>query len=215
VKRTNVELILGLFLVLGGAIVLLQNLNVIPTSGVFWGFAFLFAGLVFLYVYLANRLHWWALIPGFTLLGIGGTIVLSEFAPAVGSIAGGALVLGGISLGFWVIYLTDVDRWWAVIPGGVMLTLAIVTLTDVASPGFDGGAVFFLGLGATFALLWLLPARERKMTWALIPAVVLLAMGLLLSAAATSLVNYVVPGIFILLGAFFLLRTFASRPQKE
>jgi hypothetical protein len=215
VKRSTVELILGLFLLAGGAIVLLQNLNVIRTSGLFWGFVFLFAGLVFLYVYLANRPHWWALIPGFTLLGIGGTITLAELAPAVGEIAGGALVLGGISLGFWAIYLTDIDRWWAVIPGGVMLTLAIVTLTDVFGGGFDGGSVFFLGLGATFLLLSLVPTRERRMTWALIPAAVLLAMGLLLSAAAASLLNYIVPGFFILIGAFFLLRTLVSRPQSE
>lgn len=214
-KRSSAELILGLFLVVGGAIVLLQNMNVLPTSDLFWGFAFLFAGLVFLYVYLANRAHWWALIPGFTLLGIGGTIVLTALAPAVADIAGGALVLGGISLGFWAIYLTDIERWWAVIPGGVMLTLAIVTLTDVAGVAFDGGGVFFLGLGATFLLLWLLPTRERKMTWALIPAVVLLVMGLLLSAASASLINYAIPGLFILIGIFFLLRTFTSRPQAE
>jgi hypothetical protein len=215
VKRSSVELILGIFLVAAGALFMLQNLNVIPISDIFWGFAFLFAGLVFLYVYLANRAHWWALIPGFTLLGIGATVALSQFAPDVADVAGGALTLGGISLGFWVIYVTDIDRWWAVIPGGVLLTLAIVTLTDAFGAAFDGGSIFFIGLGVTFLLLWVLPNRERSMGWALIPAVVLLAMGLLLSAAAASLINYVVPALFILIGAFFLLRTFASRPKTE
>jgi hypothetical protein len=213
VRRSGVELIIGLFLVVGGGLFLLQNLNVIPASDIFWGLAFLVAGLVFLYVYLADRLHWWALIPGFSLLGIGATIALAELAPDIADVAGGALVLGGISLGFWVIYLTDIDRWWAVIPGGVLLTLAIVTLTDMFGAPFDGGGIFFLGLGATFLLLWVLPNRGRKMGWALIPAVVLLAMGLLLSAASASLINYVVPGLFILIGAFFLLRALTSRPQ--
>lgn len=214
-KRSSAELILGLFLVLGGGLFLLQNLNVIPISDIFWGFAFLFAGLVFLYVYLANRAHWWALIPGFTLLGIGGTVAAAEFAPAVGQVAGGALVLGGIALGFWTIYLTDIDRWWAVIPAGVLTTLAAVSLTDVLGATFDGGSIFFLGLGVTFLLLWILPTRDRRMTWALIPAIVLLAMGLLLSAAAASLINYVVPALFILIGAFFLLRTFGSRSRPD
>jgi hypothetical protein len=215
VKRSSVELILGLFLVVGGALFLLQNLNVIPVSNLFWGFAFLFAGLVFLYVYLVDRKHWWALIPGFTLLGIGATVALAELAPAAGEVGGGALTLGGIALGFWVIYLTDIDRWWAIIPGGVILTLAIATLTDVFGAGFDGGSIFFLGMGVTFLLLWVLPTRGRSMSWALIPAVVLLAMGLLLSAAAASLINYLVPVLFIVIGAFFLLRTFATRTRPQ
>ena len=213
VKRSNAELILGIFLVAGGVLILLQNLDVIPASGIFWGAAFVLGALVFLYVYLADRAHWWALIPGFTLLGIGGTIALSELAPAVGEAAGGAMVLGGISLGFWVIYLTDIDRWWAVIPAGVMLTLAVVTLADTYGGVIDGGGILFLGLGVTFLLLRLLPTSHRKMTWALIPAVVLFVMGLLMSAAALSLVNYVVPAFFILIGAFILLRTFTSRSQ--
>lgn len=52
-KRSSAELILGIFLVVGGGLFLLQNLNLIPASNVFWAFAFGFAGLVFLYVYLA------------------------------------------------------------------------------------------------------------------------------------------------------------------
>jgi hypothetical protein len=212
VRRTNVELILGIFLVAGGALVLLQNLGLIPETGLFWSFAFLFGGLVFLYTYLANREHWWALIPGFTLLGIGGTIAISELAPDLADVASGAMVLGGISLGFWVIYLTDIDRWWALIPGGVLLTLAVVTVIDTLG-GALGGGVFFLGLGLTFLLLWILPTPDRKMGWALIPAAVLLLIGLLMSAATASLINYAVPALFILLGAYFLLRTFTARRE--
>lgn len=120
------------------------------------------------------------------------------------------MVLGGIALGFWTIYLTDIDRWWAVIPAGVMTTLALVTLTDKFGAAFDGGGTLFLGMGVTFLLLWVLPSRGRRMTWALFPGVVLLVIGLLLSAARASLLNYIVPSLFILIGAYFLLRTFSS-----
>ena len=36
------------------------------------------------------------------------------------------MFLGTIGLSFWVIYLTRRDFWWAVIPGGALMTLALV-----------------------------------------------------------------------------------------
>lgn len=212
-KRSSAELILGIFLVASGILVLLQNLNVIPIGRILWGAAFIVAGFVFLYVYLADRAHWWALVPGFTLLGIGGTLALSELAPQMGEALSGAMVIGGISLGFWVIYLTDIDRWWAVIPAGVLLTLTVVSLVEAYGSVVDGDGILFLGLGVTFLLLRVLPTSNRRMTWALFPAVVLLVIGLLISLAAASLINYVLPGLIILIGAFILLRRFTPRTQ--
>jgi hypothetical protein len=103
------------------------------------------------------------------------------------------------------------ENWWAVIPGGVLLTLAIVAGLSENLEGIETGGVFFLGLGLTFALLALLPTGDGKLTWALIPAVVLFLMGLLITAAAAEFINYVWPAALILGGLYLLYRAFRSR----
>jgi hypothetical protein len=124
---------------------------------------------------------------------------------------GGALFLGGIALAFWMIYLVNPDHWWAVIPGGALFTLALVAGLSSVLEGVEMGGVFFLGLGLTFALLALLPAPGERLNWAIIPAIVLLAMGALITAAAAQLIDYVWPSVLILGGLYLIYRIFRSR----
>jgi hypothetical protein len=35
------------------------------------------------------------------------------------------LVVGGIGFAFWAIYFVKREHWWAIIPGSVMLTIAL------------------------------------------------------------------------------------------
>lgn len=77
--------------------------------------------------------------------------------------------------------------------------------------GFETGGIFFLGLGLTFLLVAIIPTPEGQMRWALIPAVILLVMGLLLTAALTQLINFIWPLALILLGLFLVLRAFRGR----
>ena len=74
-------------------------------------------------------------------------------------------------------------------PGGVMVTLAIVSVLDTAYPNKDTGGVFLIGLGLTFALLALLP--RLHMRWAYIPALVLFVIGSISLAGEFSAANYV------------------------
>lgn len=196
----------GTLLILAGVVFLLQNILGFPFGGVFWGLLFGVAGFVFLAVYLGNKQQWWAVIPGFSLLGIGFTILVSSLFSRLGDIIGGTVILGGIALGFLVVYLSERNNWWALIPAGVLFTLAIVAGLDQFISGGAVGGVFFLGMGLTFVLIALLPTTQGQMKWAWIPAGVLMFMGLVVIAATERVFAYVWPVALIAAGIFFVFR---------
>lgn len=211
-KRFDVRIVGGILLVVAGVLALLQTLGVLVGAlAIFWAFLFGAGGLVFLYLYLANRDHWWPLIPGLALLSLAAIIALDRFAPQVGEAWGGVLVLGSIGLAFWAIYFTNREHWWAVIPGGVLLTLALVAGVSSFVGEVETGGIFFLGLGLTFGLLSFLPTPQGRMKWTLIPAAVLLAMGLLTTAVAAEMLQYIGPAALILVGLYLALRVFFPR----
>lgn len=214
-NRLESRFIWGGLLILAGVVFLLQNLGFIGViSDLFWALLLGAAGVFFLTVFTQNRAHWWALIPGFTLLSIAVTIVSSVLVPSFSDVWGGSIVLGGIGASFLVIYLLDRRGWWALIPAGVMLTLAVIAGLGGLFPGLESGGILFLGIGATFALLALLPNTQGQLKWAWIPAGIMLFMGLVLVAAAGEFVVYILPLVLIVGGGYLILRTFNPR-QRE
>lgn len=201
----------GSLLILAGVMFLLQNMGVFRFGDLFWGLIFFLGGGAFLSVFLQDRLQWWAIIPGFTLVGIGTIISLTVLAPGFMAVIGGSIVLGSIGLAFLLIFLLDREKWWALIPAGTMLTLTVVAAISQALPGMETGGVFFLGLGLTFAVVALLPTNAGRMVWAWIPAGILGLMGLLLMAAAGSMIGYLWPLVIIAAGGFLILRTVLGR----
>ena len=210
-RRFEARVIWGILLIAGGILFLLQNFGFLGGMLAFlWVLIFGTAGAVFLFVFLTNRAHWWAVIPGFALLSLATLIALDQLVPQAGDAWGGTLFLGGIGLSFWVIYFVNREHWWAIIPGGVMLTLALIAGLASVLEGIETGGVFFLGLGLTFGLLYFVPTPQGRIKWALIPAAVLLVMGLLLGAAAAPLLNYLWPVALILAGLYHVFRTLIS-----
>ena len=210
-KHLSSRVFWGVLLIVGGILFMLQEFDLLAGEDIFWGLTFAAVGSMFLWGYFENRGNWGLLIPGFVLWGIAGEILVDLLPKNVAETLDGVFILGSIGLAFWAIYLVNRSNWWAIIPGGVMLTLAAVAALD-NSPSvksdLDTGGVFLLGLGVTFALLGILPGRRREMTWSLIPAAVLGAIGLILLATSSSVVAYIVPGVLILLGLFVLYRGF-------
>lgn len=203
-KRFDYRWLWGLLLVLAGGLLLLNNLEIVPIQGYIWAALFALTGIAFIVVYFRDREQWWAIIPGLTLLGIGVVAVLADFMPGQMGAWLGAAFLGMIGLAFWLVFFSRRDFWWAIIPGGVLVTLAIVSGATAVFKGVELGGFFFIGLGLTFLLVGLVRTPDGQMKWAFIPAAVLLIMGLLITAAATSLINYVWP-IVIILGGIYLL----------
>ena len=139
-----------------------------------------------------------------SLISIGILILLSEFFPRQEADWGGAIVLGGIGLSFWLVYLLHREHWWAIIPGGVLFTLAGVTIADAYISNSEG--IFFLGLGLTFCLVGLLSTPHGRMKWAYIPGGILLVMGILMTPFFQEYALYFLGGGLILAGGYILLR---------
>jgi hypothetical protein len=201
--RRIYPIVIGSLLILTGVIFLLDNLNIISLNWeILVGPLFALGGLVFLVVFIMDTDNWWALIPGMALIGLGMTIFMDQ-----GSFSGewsGAVFLGMLALSFWLIYAFHPSNWWAVIPGGVLMTLAVVSVIPGAS-NLSGG-VFFLGIALTFGLLYLLPNPIGKVKWALIPAGILAVFGVLILLGSTGLINYVWPVALLLAGGVVLVR---------
>ncbi|MGL4610371.1 MAG: hypothetical protein ACRCYY_11960, partial [Trueperaceae bacterium] len=138
-----------------------------------------------------NRKQLWASIVGFTLLGVA--------LAAIGGDLAGFYFLGMLALGFVMVYIRQRKHWWAVIPGGVLLTLSFIVALEELLPRWDEGTFFFAGLAATFAYLF---TYERQ-RWAIFPALALLFVGLLnLSFAG----GWVFPALLIAAGVYALYR---------
>jgi hypothetical protein len=208
-RRYDPRLILGVLLVLGGLLSLLDALGIVSNGGgIFWGLIFAAGGLIFLYMLINDRQNWWAAFPAFTLLGL----AASSFLPDSLEAYDGLVFFAGISLGFWWVYFTGPERWWAIIPAGVLLTLGVVSSLDEVS-GIETGGLFFLGLGLTFVLVAVLPAGSSR-TWALIPGTILLVLGALHGTPYSGLTDYLWPAVLIILGGYFVLRFFMNRSPQ-
>jgi hypothetical protein len=205
-KRDLVNPVVGIALVLVGGFLLLQNLGVITPEPEVFSVLFGLGGAVFVYVFVVNRKNWWALIPGLTLIGLAGLIVWDSFVPAAEGWAV-SFLLGSIALAFLVIYLNDREHWWAIIPAGVMLTNAVMAgLLSGTTQIHEASGIFFLGLALTFAVLGILPTPHGRQKWALIPAVILLFVGVLFFAVLAEMMAYVWPVALILGGLWFITR---------
>jgi hypothetical protein len=209
-KLLTSKIFWGLMLVVGGLILLLEQLDIIEGSEIFWMIVSAVAALLFLLALVTNHDAWWAAIPGVGLLAIALSLGLDAFTTVSGEIIG-AIIMGGIGLSFLIVYLIQRVHWWAIIPGGVLITLAIVAGMEGGDPGPVSGAIFFAGLGLTFALVALLPNKSGRMTWAWIPGGILLLLAVLIFAGIESIFNYIWPVVLIIVGMFFLWRALLSR----
>jgi len=213
--RPGIRVVLSLLLIITGVVFLLDSLELVELGALLWAAVFVVGGLVFLVVFVLDREAWWALIPGFVLLSLGILAGASELLPGLEGGWMGAVFLGGVGLAFWAVFLARRDFWWAIIPGGVLLTLALVAgLSDTAAGDFIGG-ILFLGLALTFGLLSLVPTPQGRLKWALIPAAILLLMALIIFAASGgALFVYLWPAALILAGLYLLVRFVFSRRSR-
>jgi hypothetical protein len=207
--RLSYRIIFSVLLISVGVLILLDNLNILPISlaneNWFWLLVFGGAGLAFLAVFL-NRPgeNWWAIIPSFTFLGL--AFVVGEFLPRRLEDLGGAVFLGMLGLSFWVIFLVRREHWWAIIPGGTLVSLAVgIIISTFTGSEVITGALLLLGLGLTFLAVYLRPYPGEHRSWPLYPAAILGTIGLLLFMGQGWLANLVVPLALILLGGMVVI----------
>lgn len=203
-------------LIPGGVMLFLALVTLlVDTAGGEWvGAMFLFLiGLSFLIVYLNNRSRSWALLVAYILF------VLS-IAPALASFGGdvpayfGSIFLLAVAIPFFVVYFRSSEKnWWAIIPAGVMTTLAIIAtlaiagfIRDTATGGISN-AILMGGLAVTFAVVWL----RHASSWARVVTIIL-ALLAVASAFFASFTEIFWPVAIILVGAYLLFT--ALRPRS-
>jgi hypothetical protein len=153
---------LGPVLIGVGILVLIFNSNLLGALPSLIWLSLLFA--VGVALWMVGALPHWVRITGVAALYV--------FAMATSGDLAGVAALGFPALAFGVVYLIKPKRnWWAIIPGGVLTSLALLVLFEEIFPHWGGEAVMFLGFAATFTTLYLLPANRGGQRWALYPAI--------------------------------------------
>jgi hypothetical protein len=200
------KLVWGVLLILAGVMFMLQELNILGNASQYlWVILMTLGAGTFLWVYITKKEHWWAIIPGLTLLGLA-LVALEDILNILpGSDWSGGVFLACIGVAFWLVYFRNRLQWWAIIPGGVMVTLALVA--GLESLGDWTEVVFFLGLAFTFGLVAVLPNQSHDTRWAYIPAGVLFILGLALFAPVQSMMQILWPLALVGLGVYLLVRT--------
>jgi len=200
-KRGYGSLIWGGLLVILGLVLLIDNLDVLGDwNAPVWSLVLGAFSVVFLVTYIRDREQWWALIPGLVILGIAIAVFLAEQDLVEGYVVA-TIILVGVGLPFLLIYLSDRQHWWALIPAMTMTGIAagvfLEGLGAIGGPAVGGLAVAGVSLG--FVSIYLI---DREQWWALIPGGLMgvLAFFLLLATAT----KFVLPVAIIVLGLLLL-----------
>ena len=195
---------IALGLVVGGVLLLLNNLNVFGERGSVVGAGmFAVGGAVFLGVFAHDRRQWWAAIPGCTLVGLALSSLLGSGAGAWSGLA----FLGSIGVGFALVYLSDREHWWALIPAGALLSVGTVSVL----PEHARGGALFLGLAATFAVVAIVPTSGGRQTWAWFASAALAILGALLVGGVSDLIGILWPVALIAVGLLLIVHRLVRR----
>ncbi len=174
--------------------------------------------LLFLVGFLSDRRRKWARLTA-AVLGFIGAFPLVELL--IPEDFKGPVVMLLFTLFFLLTYFTSKKIWWALIPSGVFATIGLVALLDYLFPnaayidigGLQFGAytsVLFLGLAATFGILWHLRTFHPT-DWAKYPALGLLATSIGAFLLGKSF-NETLPAVVLLvIGVVMLLTVFIKR----
>ena len=210
------RLIWGVALIAMGAFFLAQQFGLFGSLQLpFWAFAFGLLGVIFLGTFVADRRQWWALIPGCILLGVALIIVNEENEFITGQQAC-ALFLFSIGLPFLLIYLVDRRMWWALIPGGVLSVIALITFVSGGNvSGQAIAAIMLFGLAIVFALVRFATRSNPYMGWATWVAVILAVIGALMLIAGPEAAALIGPAILIGLGLLLLVRAYQGRARAN
>lgn len=210
--KRDYRTLFGALLVAAGVLLGLQQFGLLQGN---WGDA-VFVGLwglgaLFFYdLYEQNREQWWFGLVALIFGGLAASSALDLLVPPIGRAIGGAVFLGAIGAGFILVYRREASNWWALIPAGVMFTLALITILDELPfmSGFDSGGILFIGIGLTFMALTQIPgAAGESLSWAYFPAIPLLILGGLLLLGSSTAWPFIWPVFIIGLGVYFLYQS--------
>jgi hypothetical protein len=158
----------GVLLIGGGILALADQLGYIEDlSPTLWIFAFAAISLLgFVSYAMSGWTQWGWLFPAGVCGGL--ALVITFATNNVDTAVVASPLFFGLLIPFAAAYFMDRRRnWWALIPGGVMLFLALTTLLVDTVGGEWVGAMFLLLVGLVFLAVYF---NNRTYTWALLVA---------------------------------------------
>lgn len=168
------RIVWGIVLLAVGIVALAGQFGLLPEWLMLSNWAFILGGLTLLFVitYVVSGFEWGLLFPAAILGGVTGAVIFGELG--MGSLSGASVMIG-VAIPF-IVALVQQPRqnWWAVIPGGVMLSVAL-TILSAPIIGGAAGSVMLWGIAVTFLIVYLF---NREFWWALIPAGILFVVGI-------------------------------------
>ncbi len=210
--QKNYRTSFGIVLILAGFLLLAQRMGYVGGQ---WDDAILtlvfgVATIYFASLFFSERTRGWAALVSFIFLSFTASQFIEIFLPSLPGFYVGISVLLLMGLGFLAIYFIDHEKWWALIPGGVMLSLTAVTTVEELYPtlAFEPAGLLFFGLGLTFLVLYFIRVQGPRLTWAIYPALSLLTFGLFISFGEKDLWNVIWPALIVLLGLYFIVGAF-------
>jgi hypothetical protein len=161
----------GILLLGGGVLALAQQLGYmdqLPDSVWVWIFGLISAVALVSYA-VSGWKQWGWLFPFGVFGGLAFTVGFAVSGYENAAMA--SPLFFGLLIPFAAAYLTDrAHNWWALIPGGVMLFLAMTTLLVDNVGGEWVGSLFLFLIGASFLVVYL---NNRTRMWALLVAYIL------------------------------------------
>ena len=175
-KVNRSSLFWGILLIGGGALALTQQmgyLDQMPDSVWVWIFGLVsFVGLV---AYLVSGFKEWGWLFPFGIFG-GLAITIGFAVSGYDNPAMASPLFFGLLIPFGAAYLLDRSKnWWALIPGGVMLFLALVTLLVDNVGGEWVGSLFLFLIALSFFVVYV---NNRTRQWALLVAYILFVLSI-------------------------------------
>jgi hypothetical protein len=202
-KKSN--LFWGILLIGAGVLALLRQLGYIgqiPQQMWIWVFAVIGAAGLASYA-MSGWKQWGWLFPAGVFGGLALTTALA-MSGANSPMVATPLFLG-LLVPFVAAYLTDrFQNWWALIPGGVMLFLALTTLLVGPAGGDWVGSLLLFMLAASFLIVYL---SNRNRTWAALVAYILAVLAIAPAMASNSSAAPYYGPVFLLAAAvpFFIV----------
>ena len=174
----------------------------VPGEWIGSGFLFVLA-ITFFLVYWSRR-KLWALIVAYVMFVLGFMpLIVITVHPELSEI----IFLVAMGLPFLYLYFQSPQSWWAIIPAGMLLTLAIITAVVLISNingqelnSHIGNFIVFAGWAVTFAVVWL----RHHQRWAMIVAIGMLVVAI--AGLFVTKLEFVWPVVIILLGIYLLIR---------
>lgn len=203
-QSRNQALVWGSLLIIFGIVGLVESFtDITPWT---WVAILAATGLGIFGVFLLDRSEWWPLIPAYVLWATAGLLALVELNVLRGDFLA-SYVLTTIALPFIGVFLRDRSQWWVLIPAYVMLAVAAMVLLSetVLLPDAFEATFVLTAIALPFLVVYL---RDQTQWWPLIPAYVLLSIGIMIPLEALGVLNdFLVPAyvMFVIAIPFFIV----------